>query len=138
MRQAGILAAAGILALEKGPKRLVEDHKFTKMLAVTAKEAGEGVVDVDLDEVETNMVMLKVKPSSGTTPSALVARLAKSTDEEIQALGGDIRLLSYAMTAVNIRIVVHCNLTAEDIEQAQRKLRYVLNEQRQKIVPNGH
>ena len=41
------------------------------------------------------------------------------------------------MTSVNVRIVVHCNLTAEDIELAQQKLRYVLNEQRQKIT-NGN
>jgi hypothetical protein len=38
MRQAGILAAAGILSLTKGPTRVAQDHIFTKQLAVTAQE----------------------------------------------------------------------------------------------------
>ena len=60
MRQAGILAAAGLVALEKGPLRMVDDHKFTRRIAQAACEAGHGVVSVDIDTVETNMVMLKV------------------------------------------------------------------------------
>lgn len=138
MRQAGILAAAGILALQKGPKRMEQDHAFTKQLAITAQESGRGVVDVDLDTVETNMIMLKVRPDSGTTTVDLVARLARSTEQEKKDLGKDIRLLAYSMTAVNVRIVVHCNLTSEDIESAQMKLRYVLSELREQKVANGH
>ena len=104
MRQAGILAAAGILSLQKGPKRMVQDHKFTKMLAETAKEAGQGLVRVDLDEVETNMVMLKVNPDSGMTTAALVDRLARSTEEEKVVLGSDIRLLCYVLINNNFSI----------------------------------
>jgi threonine aldolase len=69
MRQAGILAAAGILSLTKGPTRLAQDHIFTKQLAVTAQEVGKSVVEVDRYTVETNMVMLKVEPISGATPN---------------------------------------------------------------------
>jgi threonine aldolase len=69
MRQAGILAAAGILSLTKGPTRLAQDHIFTKQLAVTAQEVGKSVVEVDRDTVETNMVLLKVEPISGATPN---------------------------------------------------------------------
>ena len=60
MRQAGILAAAGLVALEKGPLRMVDDHKFTRRIAQAACEAGRGLVTVDMDTVETNMVMVKV------------------------------------------------------------------------------
>jgi len=90
-----------------------------------------------LDTVETNMVMLKVKSESGLTPYSLVSRLAKSTEEEITATGRDIRVLAYPMTAVNVRIVVHCNLSAEDIQLAQLKIAYVLKEIRQSCT-NGH
>ena len=140
MRQAGIIAAAGIVALKKGPKRLEQDHAFTKLLAVTAKEAGEGIVDVDLDAVETNMVMLKARPDSGLTTAELVFRLSRSTEEELRELKNrDVRMLCYPMTAANaVRIVLHCNLTKEDVELVQLKLRYVLNEARKQKMNSGH
>ena len=55
-RQAGITAAAGIVALQRGPERLHEDHERARRLA-------DGVADrlpgsVDLDQVETNMVLV--------------------------------------------------------------------------------
>ncbi|KAI9562968.1 hypothetical protein GHT06_010424 [Daphnia sinensis] len=130
MRQAGILAAAGILSLQKGPTRLAQDHVFTKQLAITAQEVGKGIVEVDLESVETNMVMLKVNIESGTTPNSLVTRLATTTDKEKETIGQDIRLLAYPMTELNVRIVVHCNHTSEDIKLAQDKLRFVLGELR--------
>ena len=128
MRQAGILAAAGILSLTKGSIRLAQDHVFTKQLAVTAQELGKGIVEVDLDIVETNMVMLKVEPKSGVTPNSIVKRFAETTDKEVHAVGQDIRLLAYPMTESNIRIVVHCSNTPEDIKLAQDKLGYVFDE----------
>jgi threonine aldolase len=56
MRQAGILAAAGIYALEKNVKRLVKDHENAKILA-------EGLADidgmaVDMSAMQTNMVFI--------------------------------------------------------------------------------
>ena len=136
MRQAGILAAAGLIALEKGPARMVQDHKFTKRIAEAALEAGHGIVTVDMETVETNMVMLQVVPDSGVTTQSLVQRLSITTDAET-AVMGDIRILAYPMTKKNVRIVVHWNLTEEDITLAERKIRYVLNELR-KTVQNGH
>jgi len=54
MRQAGIIAAAGIVALEKMIDRLEEDHKNAKRLAEgIAKIKG---IKLDLDAVQTNMV----------------------------------------------------------------------------------
>jgi threonine aldolase len=55
-RQAGIVAAAGLIALEEGPKRLHEDHE-------RARRLGEGVAEllpgsVDLEQIETNMVFV--------------------------------------------------------------------------------
>lgn len=137
MRQAGILAAAGIVALQKGPIRLAQDHLFTKKLAITAQEAGKGIVEVDLDTVETNMIMLKVRSDSGASPNSIVKRLAESRPEEVEALGQDVRILTYPMTSVNIRIVVHCNITEEEIKLAQEKLKYVFDEL-QKSKTNGH
>jgi threonine aldolase len=53
-RQAGIMAAAGIVALERGHERLVEDHERARRLAEAVNEMLPGAVD--LEQVETNMV----------------------------------------------------------------------------------
>jgi len=133
MRQAGIIAAAGILSLKKGPVRMVQDHAFTKQLASVAAAAGRTFIDVDMDSVETNMVMLRVKLETGLTPCTLTERMARTTPQEIEEIGKEIRLLAYPMTAKNVRLVVHCNMTSEDVELAAQKLRYVLQEFSQQV-----
>ncbi len=71
MRQAGILAAAGLIALEKMTTRLHEDHANARLLAEALSHM-EGV-SIDLDAVETNIVIFRV---TGTlSASDLVARL---------------------------------------------------------------
>ncbi len=58
MRQAGILAAAGLIALEKMPARLQEDHANARLLAETLSHI-EGV-SIDLSAVETNIVIFRL------------------------------------------------------------------------------
>ena len=71
MRQAGILAAAGLIALEQMPARLHEDHANARLLA-EALSTLEGV-QIDLDSVETNIVIFRL---TGALKAAdLVARL---------------------------------------------------------------
>src|ERR1700677_2063703 len=53
MRQAGVLAAAGLIALEDGPKRLADDHAHARLLAESLAHT-EGVT-IDLATVETNI-----------------------------------------------------------------------------------
>ena len=57
MRQAGVLAAAGLIALEDGPKHLAEDHANARLLA----EALAPYVDIDLGTVETNIVVFRLR-----------------------------------------------------------------------------
>jgi threonine aldolase len=71
MRQAGVLAAAGLVALEQMPARLHEDHANARLLAEALSHM-EGV-SIDLDAVETNIVIFRV--ASALTASDLVARL---------------------------------------------------------------
>ena len=71
MRQAGVLAAAGLIALEKMSARLHEDHANARLLAEALSQM-EGV-SIDLNAVETNIVIFRV---TGTVSAAeLVARL---------------------------------------------------------------
>lgn len=58
MRQAGILAAAGLIALEEGPQRLHEDHANARLLAERLAEAPQ--FEIDPDAVQTNIVIFRV------------------------------------------------------------------------------
>jgi threonine aldolase len=59
MRQAGILAAAGLIALREMPARLHEDHANARLLAKAV--AAQPGVEIDLDAVQTNIVIFKLR-----------------------------------------------------------------------------
>ena len=71
MRQAGVLAAAGLIALEQMPARLHEDHANARLLAEALAQM-DGV-DIDPDTVETNIVIFKL--TGGMSAAELVVRL---------------------------------------------------------------
>jgi threonine aldolase len=104
MRQAGVLAAAGLLALEDGPRRLHEDHANAHLLAeALASTAG---VAIDPAAVETNIVIFKL--TGGLGAASLVARL-KARGILASALGPDA-----------IRLVTHLDVSrAQCIDAAQ-------------------
>lgn len=61
MRQAGILAAAGLIALKEPEKRLIEDHQKAQLLAKKIKPTGD--IEVDYQSVQTNIVKVLVNSS---------------------------------------------------------------------------
>lgn len=65
LRQAGFLAAAGIVSLEKMTKRLNEDHDNAKLLAEELNKIPE--IDVDMDNLKINMVFFKFNDASVNT-----------------------------------------------------------------------
>jgi len=71
MRQAGVLAAAGLIALEQGPLRLHEDHANARLLAEAL--ATMKAVEIDPESVETNIVIFGLK--GGLSATALSSRL---------------------------------------------------------------
>src|SRR5947208_16251722 len=73
MRQAGIVAAAGVYALDHNVERLAEDHARARRLAEGLHAAG---VPVDLDQVETNFVQVDVG-ALGLDSDEALARLAE-------------------------------------------------------------
>ncbi|MEG2537814.1 MAG: low-specificity L-threonine aldolase [Hydrogenoanaerobacterium sp.] len=75
MRQAGILAAAGIIALEKMTKRLNEDHENAKYMAKELMKLP--CVELDFDSVEINMVFFKLKKEQAWQAALPEAMLAK-------------------------------------------------------------
>ncbi len=91
MRQAGVLAAAGLIALEQMPARLHEDHANARLLAEALSHI-EGV-RIDLDSVETNIIIFRL--TGGLSAAQLVARL-KARGILASAVGPDaIRLVTH-------------------------------------------
>jgi threonine aldolase len=112
MRQAGVLAAAGLLALEDGPAHLVQDHANARLLAEAV--AGCDGVEMDLQGVETNIVIFRLKSGS---VAGLVAEL-KAEGVLVSAIGSDA-----------VRLVTHCDLSRGDCERAAEILRGKVGEE---------
>jgi threonine aldolase len=99
MRQAGIIAAAGIVALERMVDRLAEDH-------VNAHTLAEGLatlprISIDLASVQTNIVILRIDRPGGA--DELVAGCAAR------------KVKLHAMSPTFIRCVTHKDVDADDI-----------------------
>ena len=103
MRQAGVLAAAGLIALEQMPRRLGEDHANAKVLA-NALAAVPGV-RLDPRKVQTNIVVFDISQTGFTT------------DKFIPLLKERGLRMSSANAQV-MRAVTHYDVTREDCEQA--------------------
>jgi threonine aldolase len=113
MRQAGVLAAAGLMALELGPKRLHEDHANARLLAeALARSQG---VEIDLDAVETNIVIFKL--AGGRSASALTARL-KGRGILMSAVGPNtVRLVTH-LDVDRAACITAAEALAEEIDAA--------------------
>jgi threonine aldolase len=88
MRQAGILAAAGLIALHEMPKRLHEDHANARLLA-DAVAAVPKAAEIDLEAVQTNIVIFKLRGNderSGGDAAAFTAAL-KQKGVLVSAIG---------------------------------------------------
>ena len=91
-RQAGIMAAAGLLALETGRDRLVEDHERARRLGEAVDEVLPGTVA--LDRVVTNMVFVDTE-ALGLPVAPTLTRLAAAGIGAVPA-GGGIRMVTHA------------------------------------------
>jgi threonine aldolase len=113
MRQAGVLAAAGIVALEQMVDRLQDDHGNARRLA-------EGIaaipgLDVDLQRVQTNIVFFNVTERSISGPE-LEAALRKEG------------ILVLAFNATRLRAVTHHGIERAGIERSLQAMRRAMNQ----------
>jgi threonine aldolase len=107
MRQAGIVAAAGIYALDHHVERLADDHANARRLAEGLAEAG---LPVDVAQVETNFVLLDAGP------------LGLGADEAVARMRAEGVLLSFGARKDVLRAVTHLDVSADDIEQAVERI----------------
>jgi threonine aldolase len=103
MRQAGIVASAGVYALEHHVTRLEDDHANARRLA---EGLAAGGLPVDPGEVETNFVLLDCSALGLTVPDAA---------SQLRDAGV---LLSAAARPGHLRAVTHLDVSADDVEHA--------------------
>lgn len=112
MRQAGVLAAAGLVALEEGPKHIPEDHANARRLA-------EGIADlpdwsIDLERVRTNIVLATPKAGDGAEAESVGRILERLRSRDI---------LASTLDGVSIRFVTHRDVDRTGIERVLVALR---------------
>ena len=103
MRQIGILAAAGLMALEEGPKRLHEDHENARALAEGVAEIPG--ISIDPSTVQTNIVIFDVS-GTGKKSSEICASLKEAG------------VLAIGISQTQVRMVTHLDVSRDDIETA--------------------
>lgn len=114
MRQAGILAAAGLYAIEHHRERLVEDHDNCRLLAETIAPLPGAIID--LQAVQTNILILELGKDAPFDGHGMVNAL-KDTNIWITAAGKN-----------KVRLVTHLDVSREDIEEAGRRIKRVWKE----------
>jgi len=113
MRQAGVLAAAGLIALEESPKRLHEDHENAQHLAKGL--ASLPGVTIDPRRVVTNIVIFDVQGTGRTAA-------------EISSVIGQHNVLCGATDKYAVRMVTHCDVDRAGIEKAVAAVAAVVGE----------
>jgi len=103
MRQSGLLAAAGIYALENHVDRLAEDHANARLLA----EGLAAIPGVTVDPVQTNMVFVEVPGD------------ASGIEKRMEAKG----ILMAGYTGEKIRLVTHLDISQKDVETVLHEFR---------------
>jgi threonine aldolase len=110
MRQAGILAAAGLIALEESPKRLHEDHANGRRLADSLADI-RGIA-INPENIVTNIVIFDIA-ATGRGPHELCERLKEAG------------VLAFGWDSV-VRMVTHRDVSSEDIDRAIRTMTEIL------------
>ena len=108
MRQVGVVAAAGLVALDSMIDRMAEDHANARKLAEGMADLPG--VDVDLNTIQTNIIRFSVTPGTGH-------RFAASLREEGVVLNP---------ADTSLRVVTHYGVDAEDIDYTLLAMQRVL------------
>ncbi|HET6936365.1 MAG TPA: threonine aldolase family protein [Candidatus Angelobacter sp.] len=110
MRQAGVLAAAGLIALEKMPARLKEDHDNARFMAEGLAQVPG--IKIDPKKVATNILVFNIS-GTGMNTADFSRKLAERN------------VLAAGIDSENMRFVTHMDVSRSDCEQALREIRSI-------------
>ena len=117
MRQAGIIAAAGLVALDQMVDRLRDDHANARQLARGLAELG---FNINPESVQTNIIIVQLDTDNDRTPSPKL-------QEQLREIG----VLVTTPDRTKIRLVAHADISSEDCAEALRRMAEA------EIGPNG-
>lgn len=110
MRQAGVLAAAGLIALEKMPLRLKEDHDNAQLMAKGLAQVPG--ISIDPQKVMTNILVFNIA-ATGMNTADFSRKLAERN------------VLAAGIDADSMRFVTHMDVSREDCEAALDAIRAI-------------
>jgi len=113
MRQVGILAAAGLHALDHHLDRLADDHAHARDLAKFFQSC-PGIL-LDPASVQTNIVVFDTRPPAPDAPTVVLRAKERG-------------VLLYALSARTLRVVTHLDVTGDDCRRAAQILVDIVNE----------
>jgi threonine aldolase len=117
MRQAGVIAAAGVVGLEQMIDRLALDHATAKNLAYKISEI-PGVI-IDPSSIQTNIVIFEI--DRGVSPASDVVNALKSKGVKVSTYGSIV-----PNGGQYIRMVTHRHIGEEDVDSAAMALSEVM------------
>jgi threonine aldolase len=117
MRQAGVFAAAGVVALQEMVERLAEDHENSKLLAHGLGDFPH--IEIQPERVITNIVIFSLRGPGGQM-------LGKSHTDRFVQKCKEQGVLIGTISDEKIRAVTHYGIEAEDIKTALSAIRHVL------------
>ncbi|MEA5034881.1 low-specificity L-threonine aldolase [Cloacibacillus evryensis] len=112
MRQTGILAAAGLIALDETVERLQDDHNNAKLLALKLAEIND--IFIDINSVQSNMVYFKINVSESKCLN--IIQYLKNNGVLVDYKGGG-----------SVRMVTHKDISEQDINKAIRQIISAIN-----------
>ncbi|XP_074745814.1 uncharacterized protein LOC141952349 isoform X1 [Strix uralensis] len=133
MRQAGVLAAAARLGLERAEATLRRDHDNARRFAEGIQELNLPVCSVNLAAVETNIVMVSIR-GGWPSPAELCQHLRAVSEEELAETGQAVSVLLFPWSAHAVRAVWHRDVSARDTELAKNKLEFVARKCQEKLA----
>ncbi|XP_074639763.1 uncharacterized protein LOC141897975 isoform X2 [Acropora palmata] len=123
MRQAGVLAAAGIYALDHIAPKLHQDHTNAQILAQGIQEMKNLGIEIDMETIDTNMVYFKVN-NNKVSANDLVKSMFTVSDTDSMEKQVAVKMLTLGKN--RIRLVLHHQVTEADIQNTLQKMRMIL------------
>lgn len=125
MRQAGVIAAPAIVALEKMSKRLQVDHDNAQRLARGLAGMESLGVHIDVASTETNIVLFTLNRED-ISPTELVRMLASTEDRSMTAGEVCVKIVAFPDDPRRLRVTIHHHITESDIDCALTKMGSIL------------
>lgn len=133
MRQVGVLAAAGLVALVESVPRLAEDHRRAMTIARAINQLDSKMFSVDVETVQTNMVFVNAHSKMGRTKAEkgdapAVSFMKRLHQVDVSAEDDRVIIRCLALTDTLLRMVLHYDIDDSMMDAAIRKLRYVIKQ----------